>query len=187
MKVFDAQYNLTEGLGLAKTNTDWLIGFSHKQYVLNSEGTLFADTAGVIKINEFGAYTQVSQRLFNDILKLSISGRYDKNTNFKGRFTPRASAVVRLAKDHNLRFSYQTAYRFPTTQNQWINLTVGGGTRLLGGLPQLRNFYKFSTNPVFTLNSVQAFGGSVLAGAPNPRIVTTTNFWRFQTRIYALI
>lgn len=180
LKVFDGQYNLTEDLGLAKTNTDWLIGLSHKQYVLNSEGTLFADTAGTIKINEFGAYTQISQRLFNDVLKLTVSGRYDKNTNFKGRFTPRASAVVKLAKDHNLRFSYQTAYRFPTTQNQWINLTVGGGTRLLGGLPQLRDFYKFSTNPAFTLNSVQAFGGSVLAGAPNPGLLQQQAFGEFK-------
>jgi outer membrane receptor protein involved in Fe transport len=180
LKVFDGQYNLTEDLGLAKSNTDWLIGVSAKQYVLNSEGTLFADTAGVIRINEFGAYTQVSQRLFNDVLKLTVSGRYDKNTNFKGRFTPRASAVVKLAKDHNLRFSYQTAYRFPTTQNQWINLTVGGGTRLLGGLPQLRNFYKFSTNPVFTLASVQAFGASALAGAPNPSLLQQQTFGDFK-------
>jgi len=180
LKVFDAQYNLSEDLGLSKTNTDWLIGVSTKQYVLNSEGTLFADTAGVIKINEFGAYTQVSQRLFNDILKLTVSGRYDKNTNFKGRFTPRASAVIKLAKDHNLRFSYQTAYRFPTTQNQWINLTVGGGTRLLGGLPQLRNFYKFSTNPAFTLASVQAFGASVVGGAPNPNLLQQQTFGEFK-------
>ena len=176
LKMFDGQYNLTEDLGLDKSNTDWLIGVSAKQYVLNSEGTLFADTAGPIRINEFGAYTQISQRLFNDVLKLTVSGRYDKNTNFQGRFTPRASAVVKLAKDHNLRFSYQTAYRFPTTQNQWINLTIGGGTRLMGGLPQLRNFYKFSTNPVFTLQSVQAFGGSVLAGSPNPALLQQQTF-----------
>ncbi len=180
LKVFDGQYNLTEDLGLGRTNTDWLIGVSAKQYVLNSEGTLFADTAGNININELGAYTQISQRLLNDVLKITVSGRYDKNTNFKGRFTPRASAVVKLAKDHNLRFSYQTAYRFPTTQNQWINLTVGGGTRLIGGLPALRNFYQFSSNPVYTLPSVQAFGASVLAGAPNPGLLQQQTFGEFK-------
>jgi outer membrane receptor protein involved in Fe transport len=121
-----------------------LVGASSKQYVLNSQGTLFADTAGNIKINEVGAYLQISQKFLNDALKLTVSGRYDKNSNFQGRFTPRASAVVKLAKDHNLRFSYQQAYRFPTTQNQWINLTVGGGIKLIGGLPQLKNFYNFS-------------------------------------------
>ncbi len=176
LNVFDGQVNLTEPFGLDKSGTEFLVGMSSKQYILNSQGTLFADTAGNIKINEFGAYAQISQKLLNDVLKLTVSGRYDKNTNFKGRFTPRASAVVKLAKDHNLRFSYQTAYRFPTTQNQWINLLVGGGTRLMGGLPQLRDYYKFSSNPAFTVASVTAFGGSALAGAPNPGLLQTQVF-----------
>ncbi len=180
LNVFEGQYNLSDDLGLSKTGTDLLIGMSARQYQLNSQGTLFADTTGSIKINELGAYAQLSQKLFNDILKLTVSGRYDKNTNFKGRFTPRASAVVKLAKDHNLRFSYQQAYRFPTTQNQWINLLIGGGTRLMGGLPQLRDYYKFNTNPAYTLASVQAFGGSALAGAPNPSLLQQQSFGEFK-------
>ena len=180
LNVVDAQYNLTEALGLAKTGTDFLVGFNTKQYQLNSEGTIFADTLGAININEFGAYGQLSQKLFKDILKVTISGRYDKNTNFAGRFTPRASAVIKLKQDHNIRLSYQTAYRFPTTQNQWINLLVGGGTRLMGGLPQLRDYYNFSGNPGFTLASVQAFGASALAGAPNPTLLKAQNFGEFK-------
>lgn len=180
LNVFEGQYNLSDDLNLTQNGTDLLIGASSKQYVLNSQGTLFADTAAPIKINEFGSYIQLSQKLLNDVLKLTVSGRYDKNTNFKGRFTPRASAVVKLAKDHNLRFSYQQAYRFPTTQNQWINLTIGGGTRLMGGLPQLREFYKFSSNPAYTVPSVQAFGASALAGAPNAALLQAQQFGEFK-------
>ena len=180
LNVVDAQYNLTEALGLAKSGTDFLVGFNTKQYQLNSEGTIFADTLGAININEFGAYGQLSQKLFKEIVKVTISGRYDKNTNFAGRFTPRASAVIKLKQDHNLRLSYQTAYRFPTTQNQWINLLVGGGTRLMGGLPQLRDYYNFSGNPGFTLASVQAFGASAMAGAPNPTLLKAQNFGEFK-------
>jgi outer membrane receptor protein involved in Fe transport len=180
LKVVDAQYNLTEALGLAKHGTDFLVGFNTKQYQLNSEGTIFADTLGAININEFGAYGQLSQKLFKDVVKVTISGRYDKNTNFAGRFTPRASAVIKLKQDHNIRLSYQTAYRFPTTQNQWINLLVGGGTRLMGGLPQLRDYYNFSGNPGFTLASVQAFGASAMAGAPNPALLKAQNFGEFK-------
>ena len=180
LNVVDAQYNLTEALGLAKSGTDFLVGFNTKQYQLNSEGTIFADTLGAININEFGAYGQLSQKLFKEIVKVTISGRYDKNTNFAGRFTPRASAVIKLKQDHNIRLSYQTAYRFPTTQNQWINLLVGGGTRLMGGLPQLRNYYNFSGNPGFTLASVQAFGASAMAGAPNPTLLKAQNFGEFK-------
>jgi outer membrane receptor protein involved in Fe transport len=157
LNVFEGQYNLSDDLKLTEKGTDVLVGASSKQYVLNSQGTLFADTAGNIKINELGAYLQISQKFLNDALKVTVSGRYDKNSNFQGRFTPRASAVVKLAKDHNLRFSYQQAYRFPTTQNQWINLTVGGGIKLIGGLPQLKNFYNFSGNPTYTPESVATY------------------------------
>ncbi|MFN9950045.1 MAG: TonB-dependent receptor domain-containing protein [Bacteroidota bacterium] len=183
LRVFEGQYNLSNDLGLTKTGTDFLIGFNTRQFVLNSQGTLFADTAGNININEVGAYAQLSQKLFGDFLKVTASGRYDKNTNFEGRFTPRVSAVMKLAKDHNLRFSYQQAYRFPTTQNQWINLTIGGGTRLMGGLPALRNFYNFSGNPAYTVASVQAFGGSVLAGTPNPGLLQQQAFADFKPEV----
>ncbi len=180
-KVYQAegQYNLSEALGLVKSGTDFLVGGSWRQYLLNSQGTIFADTAGSIKIVETGAYAQLSQRLFNDIVKLTVSGRYDKNENFAGHFTPRASAVVKLMKDHNLRFSYQSAYRFPTTQNQWINLSTSQG-RLLGGLPSLRDFYKFSSNPAYTLASVTAFGASAAAGAPNPALLVEQKFGEFK-------
>ncbi len=148
----EGQYNLTNALGLNKTGTEFLVGGNYKTYVLNSQGTLFADTAGKIKIQEIGAYAQLSQQLFNDVLKLSVSGRYDKNQNFDGRFTPRASAVVKVAKDQNFRFSYQQAYRFPSTQNQYISLSVAGGTILSGGLQQMIDYYNLNTSPVVDAN-----------------------------------
>ncbi len=156
--MYEGQYNLTNALGLAKSGTEFLIGGNYKEYRLNSEGTLFADTAGKIKIAETGVYGQLSQKIFNDVLKLTASGRYDKNENFAGRFTPRFSAVVKVAKDQNIRLSYQQAYRFPSTQNQWIKLNVGAAT-LLGGLPQLRNFV-FGSAPVFIVgtNAPAVFG-----------------------------
>ncbi len=155
----EGQYNLTDALhlGINGENMEVLVGANFKSYVLNSEGTLFADTIGhPIYINEVGSYLQLSQKLFNDVLKLTASGRYDKNEYFKGKFTPRVSAVISVAKNHNIRLSYQTAYRFPTTQNQWINLTIGGGVQLIGGLPQLRQKWHFDTNPVYTPESVIA-------------------------------
>ncbi|MEX6687016.1 TonB-dependent receptor [Danxiaibacter flavus] len=155
----EGQYNLTDRLKLRDKGTDILVGGNWKQYVLNSEGTLFADTAGKIHINEFGAYAQISQKLFKDVLKLTVSGRYDKNENFEGKFTPRISGVIRVAKDQNIRLSYQTAYRFPTTQNQWINLQTGSAF-LIGGLPQLREGHHFDTNPVYTQASFLAFAQS---------------------------
>ncbi|MES2330432.1 MAG: TonB-dependent receptor [Bacteroidota bacterium] len=179
LNVFEGQYNLTNDLSLDKSGTDFLIGASTKQYVLNSQGTIFADTAGSIKINEIGAYAQLSQKLLGDILKLTVAGRYDKNTNFAGRFTPRATANIKIAKDHFFRVSYQTAYRFPTTQDQWINLNTSQA-RLIGGLPQMRDYFKFSSNPVYTQASVAAFGASAAAGAPNAALLQQQQFGEFK-------
>lgn len=146
----EGQYNFGNRLKVV----DLIVGGNWKQYVLNSKGTLFADSSGPISINELGAYAQVSRSLFGDRLKLTAAGRYDYNENFPGRFTPRFTAVVKVVENHNVRASYQTAYRFPTTQNQWINLEIGGGTILIGGLPELRTHYKFDSNQPYTFESV---------------------------------
>jgi outer membrane receptor for ferrienterochelin and colicin len=161
----EGQYNLTQFTG---DFADIIVGASFKRYELNSEGTLFVDSTGKIGTNEFGAYAQISKRFFDDFLKLTFSGRYDKNQNFQGRFTPRATAVIKTGENSNIRLSFQTAYRFPTNQNQWINLVVGGNEILIGGLPSLRNFYNFNSNPVYTESSV-------LAGSP-----TTASFGTFK-------
>ena len=147
----EGQYNFSKFMQFAEL----IVGGNYKRYVLNSEGTLFADSAGKIGINEFGLYAQLTKRLINDKLKFIVSGRYDKNENFEGRFTPRVSAVIAMAPDNNLRLSYQTAYRFPSTQQQWINLRVGGGVRLLGGLQTFQDYYKFKSNPVYDLVALQ--------------------------------
>ncbi len=168
----EGQYNFSHLLNDA---FELIAGANFKKYVLNSEGTLFADSAGTIGITEMGAYAQATKRLFDDKLKLIASARYDKNENFKGKLTPRFSAVVRLAKDNNLRVSYQTAYRFPSTQQQWINLSVGGGVRLLGGLPDLRRHFNIAPANTYTLESFQASGGGA-----NPALLKQGTFPEFK-------
>jgi outer membrane receptor for ferrienterochelin and colicin len=149
----EGQYNLSD---MTKGFADILVGANFKRYVLNSEGTLFADSAGAIPINEVGAYIQATRGFMEDKIRLTISGRYDKNQNFTGKFTPRATAVIKIKEGSNVRLSYQSAYRFPSTQQQWISLDIGSNVRLLGAVQELKDFYKFSTNKVYTLTSVTA-------------------------------
>ena len=155
----EGQLNLSDAAGFSD-KLEVLLGASWKQWVMNSQGTIFADTTFPIKVNEVGAYVQFRKKLFNDILSLTASGRYDKQTNFEGRFTPRFTAVVRVAKDNNIRLSYQTAYRFPSNQDQYISLVTGSGT-LIGCLPQFQTFYKLNTtNPGYTPESILAYRAS---------------------------
>lgn len=142
----EGQYNLAE---YTKKFADVLIGGNFRRFVLNSQGTLFIDTAGTIPINEWGAYIQASRHIGK--VTLNVSGRYDKNENFKGRLTPRVTAVIEVARNNNIRVSYQTAYRFPSTQQQYINLVVGGGEILIGGLPVFHKIYEFDKYPPYDL------------------------------------
>ena len=173
----EGQYNLSS---LAKF-ADVLVGGNWKQYVLNSEGTLFPDTKGSpIKINEYGGYVQVGREIIQDLLRLTASGRYDKNENFEGRFTPRVTAVVKPAKDHNIRLSYQTAYRFPSTQQQWIDLDAGTG-RLIGAHRTLWEKYNLINDPGNAASST-GLGEKIHYREVKPESVTT-----FETGYKSLI
>jgi outer membrane receptor protein involved in Fe transport len=164
---FNDQTDLYVGEGMYNfaNEVKWIditVGASTREFVLNSHGTIFADTAGRININETGAFAQLQKGFWDDFLKLSLSGRYDKNSNFKGRFTPRATALLRVAKDNYIRASFQTAYRFPTTQNQYIDLQTGSA-RLIGGLPQFITAYGLNDGQTFdtaTLNKYLATGAT---------------------------
>lgn len=149
-----SQLWMSEGqytFGDAVRNAEVIVGANFKRYILDSDGTLFIDTLKPISINEVGAYTQVTKKLFQQALTLTASGRFDKNENFKAQFTPRFAALIRLAKDNNLRMSYQTAYRFPGNLAQWIRLDVGGDYLLLGGLPWVMDYMQADKNPVYQI------------------------------------
>ncbi|HSU28451.1 MAG TPA: TonB-dependent receptor [Chitinophagaceae bacterium] len=142
--MLEGQYNFKEIIKFAEVVT----GFDMKKYILNSKGTIFIDSTGPIKTNEWGAYVQVSKKLAGDKLAFSISGRYDKNENFKGNFTPRVTALYSPFQNHHIRLSYQTAYRFPSNLQQWIRLDVGA-VMLLGGLPWINDYMKTNSKQTF--------------------------------------
>ncbi len=155
--VGEGMYNFSDLIKWA----DITVGASTREFVLNSHGTIFADTAGTIKINETGAFAQVQKGFLDDLLKITLAGRYDKNSNFKGRFTPRVTAVFRVAPDNFIRASFQTAYRFPSTQDQYINLQTGSA-RLIGGLPEFIDAYGLRSNTYDTA----ALGNYSRTGTP---------------------
>lgn len=166
----EGQFNFSDAFDFNDV-VEVIAGVQWKQWVMNSQGTLFADNTdtigytkvpfrGNLKVNETGGYVQLRKRLLNDILTLTGALRYDVQTNFDGRWTPRVTAVVKVAKDNNIRLSFQTAYRFPTNQNQYISLITGAGA-LIGCLPEFQDYYKLnSTRPGYTAESIIAYRAS---------------------------
>ncbi|GGZ31753.1 membrane protein [Echinicola pacifica] len=158
MYMAEGQYNFKNEIDFL----DLQVGASYRLYELNSQGTIFADVDGnEISISEFGAFTQGSKTVMDDRLKLMASLRYDKNENFKGQVNPRIAAVFTQGQS-NIRLSYQTGFRMPTTQGQHIDLNVVSA-RLIGGLPYYREKYNVFEN-AFSLNSVNDYIAEVGTG-----------------------
>lgn len=146
------------------------IGGNFRQYDLFSNGTIFNEgpVDGVnfsrVVINEFGAYTQIA-KTFAEKLKITGSVRYDKNENFNGQFSPRLSAVYEIDKSNNLRASFQTGFRNPDTQAQFIYFPSSGGT-LVGSTERNASRYGIHNGGAWTQTSYDAFRAS--GGSLNP-------------------
>lgn len=162
-------YNFAEQIDFAEIQ----IGGNFRRYSLFSDGTIFnedpenGDDFQRINIDEFGFYTQVSKTLA-DALKLTGSLRFDKNQNFEGRITPRVSAVYTFNESHNLRASFQTGFRNPDTQAQYIYFPVGTNT-LLGSAKENAERYGLHEGGAYTMESYNAYlasGGSLSTGTP---------------------
>ena len=164
----EGQLNVSDAFDFSDV-IEVMAGLQWKQWVMNSQGTIFADTAGAIKISEKGGYVQLRKRLFDDFLTLTGAIRYDNQTNFDGRWTPRVTAVMRVAKDNNIRLSFQTAYRFPSNQDQYIDLNTGSVT-LVGALPEFVTRYGLNTG-TYTAESVTA-----ARTAFNPALLVPSTF-----------
>lgn len=166
LKHIEGMYDFSSAIKLFNLQ----VGGNYRKFYLDTEGTLFDDKGKNLTNDEFGLFAQASKSILDDKLKVTLSGRYDKNENFKGQFTPRASAVFSPTDRHHFRASYQTGFRNPTISDQFIKLDVGP-ILILGGAPvnsQGMNVYENS----FTAASVSAFGSGFGAdlqkGTPFP-------------------
>ncbi|WP_299676243.1 TonB-dependent receptor domain-containing protein [uncultured Tenacibaculum sp.] len=153
----DANLNLKEYIDFAEVQ----VGGSYREYLLNSRGTIYTDFDGPITYDEYGVYTQIQKKLMDDRLKLTGSIRYDKAQNFDGNFSPRISVAYAAgeSKNHNFRASFQTGFRNPTTQDQYIGLDVGRAF-LVGSAPD--NLDRYVT-PQIDLSG----NGTAITGLPS--------------------
>lgn len=169
----DVNYNFKDIIKIAEIQ----LGGSYRQYEMNSSGTIFTDYDGPIRYNEYGVYGQVQKKFMDERLKFTGSVRYDKSENFDGQFSPRVSFVYSggALKNHNFRASFQTGFRNPTTQDQYIGLDLGPFA-LIGSTAANLNRY------VETL-PVSAAGQALNGGAEE---VTFTGNNAYNTPVYSV-
>ncbi|MFT7396418.1 MAG: outer membrane cobalamin receptor, partial [Flavobacterium sp.] len=187
----DANYNFKDLIKFAEIQ----VGGSFRQYQLNSFGRIYTDQDGPIYYNEYGTYTQLTKKFMDDRLKFTGSIRYDKAQNYDGNVSPRVSLVYSggESRRHNFRGSFQTGFRNPTTQDQYIGFNVGSAI-LLGSNPDNLTRYSevlavgtpvgqaFAGGQTVTINGLNAYNNSYTAtsvgafsASGNPALLRKTN------------
>jgi outer membrane receptor protein involved in Fe transport len=158
----EGQYDLSDQVKVVNLQ----VGGNYRVFSMFTNGTLFDDKDNKIAFHEYGIFAQASKEFFSQKLKLIASGRFDKNQNFQGRFTPRASAVYSPSDNHNFRASFQTGFRNPTPVDQYMKMFAGAITILGGteansrGMNVHENSYTAASVAAFS----EAYGAAIKAG-----------------------
>jgi len=159
------------------------VGANYRLYSVNSNGSIFFDEPGnPLSIYQFGGYVQVIKDFANDHLRGTGTFRYDKNQNFKAQYTPRFSLIyfVDNERNHSIRGTFQTAYRFPSLSDQLLDIQAGL-YRNIGGLDMVREKYNFSSTYLFPMSGRNPIkdrpileNGSIKIPALGPEKVVST-------------
>ncbi len=173
----DGNYNFRSLLN------DWAdvqVGGSYRQCNPDSKGTIFNDANEEIEVEEFGIYSQIQKKLFDERLKLTASLRYDKSENFKANYSPRFAVNYALGanKGHILRASYQTGFRNPTIQEQYFFLNTSVKTMVGSTADNLRriNFTNFHVFPGIGIIRTNTTGDEILNNSVLTRSVYDNTF-----------
>jgi outer membrane receptor protein involved in Fe transport len=154
-----------------------LIGADYRLYEIIPDGNNFVDFSRPIAernkplkdgsfgnnvhYNKIGFFTQVTKTFFDEKLKLFASLRFDDNTEFDPKFTPRLAAVYTAKEKHNFRFTYQQGYRFPALFEA-LSYVNNGRVKRVGSLPYINDGLGYLENS-YTQASVIAFNAAVSA------------------------
>jgi outer membrane receptor protein involved in Fe transport len=163
-----ALYHIQGGYNFDIENGKIYTGGNYRLYAPNSRGNIFdevsfenarpdPDNPGTtiydtvytrIYNQEFGVFGGIEYFFLDKRLKTQATIRVDKNQNFNFLVSPALSAIYKANEKNTFRFSFSSAIRNPTLQDQYLNYNVGVAT-LKGNL----NGY----NGLITVPSFQAF------------------------------
>ncbi|HMN06081.1 MAG TPA: TonB-dependent receptor [Flavobacteriales bacterium] len=130
------------------------VGGNFRQYLPNSAGTIFRDTADVrIRNSEFGLVAGLEKKFLDDRLTGTATLRMDKNENFKPLLSPALSFVYANTSAHVWRLSFSSAIRNPTLADQYLFYNVGRAL-LLGNVD---GQFEAGRDSMFTLESFDVY------------------------------
>ncbi len=169
----EAQWDLTNAVKFANV----LVGADYRLYEIIPDGNNFVDFSrpvtdrnkplpdgsfgDLVKYRKYGAFVQLTKTFFEDRLKLFGSVRYDYNPEFEPKINPRIAAVYTIAKNHNIRVSFQNGFRFPALFEA-LSFVNNGGVRRVGGLSYINQGLGYLENS-YTLSSINVFNAAVNA------------------------
>jgi outer membrane receptor protein involved in Fe transport len=169
----DGQWDLSKRITFA----DILIGFDYRLYEVVPDGNNFVDFSRPLAertvplangsfgknqtYTKYGAFAQITKRLFQDKLKINTSIRIDQNPEFSPKLNPRIALVYSPSEYQNIRISAQNGWRFPALFEA-LSFVNNGNVRRVGGLARVNEGIGYNENS-YTLASVDNFTSAVSA------------------------
>ncbi len=188
----EGQWDLSKKVKVA----DLLVGADARVYEVIPDGNNFVDFSRPIAdrntqlpdgtfgknvyYKKYGAFAQVTKTLFDDHLKVFGSLRYDYNPEFKPKFTPRIAAVYTINKTHNIRFTFQQGYRYPSLFEA-LSYVNNGRVKRVGSLPYINNGLGYLNNSYYQSavvnfnNAAKAGGSTDSAALANRNLLVAAN------------
>jgi outer membrane receptor protein involved in Fe transport len=165
----EAQYDLTS---VTHNFVNLLVGADARVYSIIPDGNNFVDFSKALAdrttpggqnvlYSKVGGFVQASKELFDEKLKVVGSLRYDKNSDFEGKWNPRVALIYSPNKTNSIRVSAQNGYRFPAVFEA-LSYVNNGGVRRVGGLAKVNEGLNYLTNS-YTQSSIDLFQAGVKA------------------------
>jgi len=104
---------------------EFVTGLQYRNYKPDSEGTFLADAVGSdLDVDEFGGYLQLDYRFMDDRMRAVAAGRLDTHSNYDTQFSPKLALVYSVAPGHNIRATYNRAFKSPTVLESFLYIPI---------------------------------------------------------------
>ena len=115
--LYDGEVQYKTELGALKI----VAGAGGRYYLPVSGGTYLADVNGTkLSTLEGGLYAQAEYELLQDKLKAVAALRTDGHSNYSLQLSPKGAVVFTLAPGHNVRATYNRAFKSPTILENYL-------------------------------------------------------------------